>query len=235
MANNNYQNDDILANYSNRETINCETKLTQNQKNNNVVVLNRNEHFEAYSNISTIERSQSLRGKPESSLISHSRTLSLNESTKAHTGTVKKIPENLKLTDKIANFVENHGEQPSPALSTSSGPYIPISECFSGSPVLLNDQHTPATPLNSLDPRFYDTPRSHTNIGFNLTNNEQPYSPKRNNFIGSQQLQKTPHSGKSSPSDSESVFTDDEWTQPVMPQNTLERKTGDRPGKAWII
>lgn len=39
----------------------------------------------------------------------------------------------------------------------------------------------PSTPLNNLDPKFYDTPRSHNNIGLNLTN-DQSYSPKITNF-----------------------------------------------------
>lgn len=90
----------------------------------------------------------------------------------------RKIPENLDLTE---HTMDKHAPEPSPALSTSSGPYIPISECFSGSPIFLDSDNPPATPLNSLDPRFYDMPRAHNNIGLNLTS-EQQYSPKRNNF-----------------------------------------------------
>lgn len=207
-----YQNEDVMnfrgTEYTNRETIICEAILSQSQSI-------RNNNIEAYSNLGTIERSQSLRGKPSSpekaatghaALVNHMRTQSLNTDQKISSSTLpvggKKIPENLKLNERSTGF-ESGPEQPSPALSTSSGPYIPISECFSGSPI---------TPLNSLDPRFYDTPRSHTNIGFNLITNEQPYSPKRNNISGTTQTSKTPRSGKSSPSDSESVFTDDEWT-----------------------
>lgn len=50
------------------------------------------------------------------------------------TGAIKKIPENLKLRsdDKINN---NNTEEIS--SYRSSGPYIPLSDCFSGSPVLL--------------------------------------------------------------------------------------------------
>lgn len=65
------------------------------------------------------------------------------------------------------------------ATSSSTGPYIAISDCITGNPLI--DKDIPTTPLNSLDPKFYDTPRSHFNIGLNLTN-EQPYSPKRNNI-----------------------------------------------------
>lgn len=86
----------------------------------------------------------------------------------------RKIPENLKLNNSIGS-----DSAPSPSLSTSSGPYIAISECISGNPLI--DRENPMTPLNSLDPKFYDTPRSHFNIGLNLTN-DQPYSPKRNNI-----------------------------------------------------
>uniref|UniRef100_A0A182PIF2 PH domain-containing protein n=1 Tax=Anopheles epiroticus TaxID=199890 RepID=A0A182PIF2_9DIPT len=238
-----YQNEEMMGfrsmDYTNRETIICEAKLGQPVPN-----------AEAYSNLDVIiERSQSLRGKPtpkngepstsatangvggtgNGPMVHHMRTQSLNIDQQHQRGG-KKIPENLKLADRSpsTSAFDSGPEQPSPALSTSSGPYIPISECYSGSPV---------TPLNSLDPRFYETPRSHTNIGFNLVNNEQPYSPKRNNVGGgplagpsSLVLGGTVNgggdggggaggkvvgpscSGKSSPSDSESVFTDDEWT-----------------------
>jgi spore germination protein GerM len=50
------------------------------------------------------------------------------------TGAIKKIPENLKLRsdDKINN---NNAEEIS--NYRASGPYIPLSDCFSGSPVLF--------------------------------------------------------------------------------------------------
>uniref|UniRef100_A0A182KGS2 PH domain-containing protein n=1 Tax=Anopheles christyi TaxID=43041 RepID=A0A182KGS2_9DIPT len=237
-----YQNEEMMGfrsmDYTNRETIICEAKLGQPVSN-----------AEAYSNLDVIiERSQSLRGKPtpkngepsssvtatngigtagnNTSMVHHMRTQSLNidhQQQQQQQRGGKKIPENLKLSDRSpsTSAFDSGPEQPSPALSTSSGPYIPISECYSGSPV---------TPLNSLDPRFYETPRSHTNIGFNLVNNEQPYSPKRNNVGGGPLAGPSSLviggsgngaavkgvgpscSGKSSPSDSESVFTDDEWT-----------------------
>lgn len=121
--------------------------------------------------------SSTLNGNENGLPISHGRTQSLVERKSASnammTSTSRKIPENLKLNEHFVNDSE-----PSPALSTSSGPYIAISECISGNPLI--DRDNPTTPLNSLDPKFYDTPRSHINIGLNLTN-EQPYSPKRNN------------------------------------------------------
>lgn len=132
------------------------------------------------------------------------------------TSTKKKIPENLVLSN--TPFVESSVE-PSPALSTCSGPYIPISECFSGSPKILNND-VPSTPLNSLDPKFYDTPRSHNNIGLNLTN-DQSYSPKIYNCPQAQVKQR---SGRSTPSDSESVFTDDEeWSHSVSLRESVDR------------
>ncbi|XP_055686754.1 protein daughter of sevenless [Lutzomyia longipalpis] len=157
----------------------------------------------------------------------HSRSQSLNEMTHraaVATGAVKKIPENLKLTDVSQSLGDC--SEPSPSLSTCSGPYIPISECFSGSPVLLGE--TPATPLNSLDPRFYDTPRSHINIGLNLTD-EQPYSPKRNNCTANRS-----RSGRSSPSDSESVFTDDEWTTAHHDAQTQSLDRRARPSDSSV-
>ncbi|XP_053684641.1 protein daughter of sevenless [Sabethes cyaneus] len=236
-----YQNEDVMnfrgTDYTNRETIICEAKLSQSQTL-------RNNGMESNFTTATIERSQSLRGKPSSpekgalkqSLIGnhHTRTQSLSTDHKIGTSAVnagKKIPENLKLNDRPLGY-RNGSEQPSPVLSTSSGPYIPISECFSGSPF-------PLTPLNSLDPRFYDTPRSHTNIGFNLINNEQPYSPKRNNLSGTAQpnsttCAKAPCSGKSSPSDSESVFTDDEWTAPGGGGEPGTRDRSTRPSDSSI-
>lgn len=86
----------------------------------------------------------------------------------------RKIPENLKLSSGIIADVAS-----SQTSNSSTGPYIAISDCISGNPLI--DRDNPTTPLNSLDPKFYDTPRSHFNIGLNLTN-EQPYSPKRNNI-----------------------------------------------------
>ncbi|XP_058460076.1 protein daughter of sevenless [Malaya genurostris] len=237
-----YQNEEEMnfhgSEYSNRETIICEAKLSQSQTF-------RNNHSESLMSTATIERSQSLRGKPSSqekgttghtSMINHTRTQSLSTDhtivSPVAVSAGKKIPENLKLNERTLGY-KNGSEQPSPALSNSSGPYIPISECFSGSPML----HSPITPLNSLDPRFYDTPRSHTNIGFNLINNEQPYSPKRNNLSGTVQGNsssvKPPCSGKSSPSDSESVFTDDEWTAPAT-EGTGTRDRSTRPSDSSI-
>lgn len=167
---NTYENDGFrnsTVEYSNRDTILCEEKLN--------VSMTR---ATSDQNQSALERSHSMKNPTNQSENvdgNHSRTLSFVDRRQTATGSsTRKIPENLRLSD--SNF---ETAEPSPALSSCSGPYIPISECFSGSPILLNNT-TPTTPLNSLDPRFYDTPRSHINIGLNLTG-EQPYSPKRNN------------------------------------------------------
>ncbi|XP_062552248.1 protein daughter of sevenless [Armigeres subalbatus] len=242
-----YQNEEMLnfraSEYSKRETIISDSKLSQNQSTP------RNNNVEAYSNLGTIERSQSLRGKPTPPdkgasvpipVGNHMRTQSLNTDQKTIASVVansaKKIPENLKLNDRMtAGGADSGTEQPSPALSTSSGPYIPIHECFSGSPML----HSPITPLNSLDPRFYDTPRSHPNSGFNLINNEQPYSPKRSNVTVPVQhatsgCAKASRSGKSSPSDTESVFTDDESAATASIDSSRTKDRNTRPSDSSI-
>lgn len=51
------------------------------------------------------------------------------------TGAVKKIPENLKL--RSDDKLNNNSSIEENALYRASGPYIPLSDCFSGSPVLF--------------------------------------------------------------------------------------------------
>lgn len=82
----------------------------------------------------------------------------------------RKIPENLNLGNSIRLDT---------ASTSASGPYIEISKCKTGYPLI--DRDNPMTPLNSLDPRFYETPRNHDESGLNVTT-DQPYSPKRNNI-----------------------------------------------------
>lgn len=96
----------------------------------------------------------------------------------------RRIPENLKL-----NSVADLPTAKSDNRTISTGPYIAIADCISGNPLI--DRDNPTTPLNSLDPKFYDTPRSHFNIGLNVAS-EQPYSPKRNNIptVGENQIVK---------------------------------------------
>lgn len=127
--------------------------------------------FQAIANTasrdSLVSRSNRYNGAPDLPSLGERRVI-VNQS--AH----RKIPENLKLNS--SNISDT---TPSQTTNSSSGPYIAISDCISGNPLI--DRDNPMTPLNSLDPKFYDTPRSHFNIGLNLTN-EQPYSPKRNNI-----------------------------------------------------
>lgn len=166
--------------YTNRETMLCDAQLpagSSQQNNDSVNYYNFAAIENEITRIQAVDRSQSVlipKDQTNGFVSQHIRAHSLVE-MKPHIGSAKKIPENLKLSDCFG--LDN--SEPSPALSTSSGPYIPISECFSGSPGMF-DLSNPVTPLNSEDPKFYDTPRSHINIGLNLTN-DQPYSPKRNN------------------------------------------------------
>lgn len=199
--------------------------------------------YEANAN-ATLERTQSLRSKPNSSIndsksettVNHNRSQSLIEqpttsaslssssakTVTSSTGITKRIPENLVLSDTaIEGCLE-----PSPALSTCSGPYIPISECYSGTKFMCDDN--PTTPLNNLDPKFYTTPRSDKQIGLNLTVSHS-YSPKIYNCP--QQLR--PRSGRSSPTDSESVFTDDEdWPHSAQLRDSMDRNA--RPSDSSV-
>lgn len=198
-----YQNYDPKfrnSGYDNRETMICDVPLSSKRNSSGIHRDPKEDYYNftamAYeaNKMHMFERSQSMRtttaecstlnGNENGVPASHGRTQSLVErkttSNAMAASASRKIPENLKLNE---NFVAD--SEPSPALSTSSGPYIAISECISGNPLI--DRDNPSTPLNSLDPKFYDTPRSHINIGLNLTN-EQPYSPKRNNCSNVSQL-----------------------------------------------
>lgn len=126
-------------------------------------------------------------------------------------------PENLKLGDVT---MSDAGE-PSPALSTSSGPYIPICECFSGSPVLRNGTAASASyenhfaPLNSLSRSHrQDVPKSPLNIGhLNLTEGAPPQSPRSGLGVAGPIAGAAVAGaldGTRSSDESESVFTDDD-------------------------
>lgn len=109
---NEYENDNVVT-YRQSEYSNRTTMPAGEQHNNN------QEATQSYSNLppmGTVERSQA-------------RT---SNQTAKSTGAIKKVPENLKLRtdDKINN---NSDEQ----IYRASGPYIPLSDCFSGSPVLF--------------------------------------------------------------------------------------------------
>ncbi|XP_036325454.1 protein daughter of sevenless, partial [Rhagoletis pomonella] len=136
----------------------------------------------------------------------------------------RKVPEHLILLNSPLLESFTLSVQPSPSPSTSSGPYIPISECFTGAPKYYEN---PTTPLNNLDPKFYDTPRSHNNIGLNLTN-DKSYSPKITNCRQEQMtaIKNSTTVNNHSDSDSESVFTDDDdWTYPMPLRENVDRST----------
>lgn len=178
-----YQNFDPKnrgSSYTNRETIICDAPLSQNAESSKDIRRNTNDMKEHYYNFTVIANTSSSDGLSTSNKENDTSSVhSFGERRiiGAHATVPRKIPENLKLNNTISNDSTTYVS--SPSLSTSSGPYIAISECISGNPII--DRDNPMTPLNSLDPKFYDTPRSHFNIGLNLTN-EQPYSPKRNNL-----------------------------------------------------
>lgn len=135
----------------------------------------------------------------------------------SETTLARKRPENLKLNDvETAILSQPDLGEPSPALSTSSGPYIPICECFSGSPVLPNGFGRGAgasyennfAPLNSLSRNGrMDVPKSPLNIGqLNLTEGP-PQSPRVVSTAGEGGIASDV---MRSSDESESVFTDDD-------------------------
>ncbi|KAL7045766.1 hypothetical protein ACKWTF_002328 [Chironomus riparius] len=182
--------------------------IVNEYENDDFVESRNNNHDEGknYSNLLPIESSQ--------------KEKSIKTAVTKSTGAIKKIPENLKL--RFDDKINNNGTEDY-TLNRASGPYIPLSDCFSGSPVLFKNDGDPKTPLNSLDPKFYETPRSHiTNIGLNLTD-DQPISPKKINL-----QQQNSKSINSSPTDSGDSMTDEEWNEPKI----VERKT--RPSDSSI-
>ncbi|KAM7359076.1 daughter of sevenless isoform 2-T3 [Cochliomyia hominivorax] len=218
-------NDSAYVNteYTNRETLLCDAHFEKQQLVNvasNLTIANAN--------------------APQTAQTGNSSALYLNTAAFQDTGrlsvssngVVRKIPENLVLNNTPLPDSQQNSVQPSPALSTASGPYIPISECYSGSPRFMVDSDNPSTPLNNLDPKFYDTPRSHNNIGLNLTN-DQSYSPKITNCGTQQPISVSKNRSQKSDSDSESVFTDDdEWTHPMPLRENMDRNT--RPSDSSV-
>ncbi|XP_061386863.1 protein daughter of sevenless [Musca vetustissima] len=204
----------VNTEYSNRETLVCDDQFEKQQlANTNQQNTQTGSSSALYLNTAAFQESSRL-------------AVSAN-------GVVRKIPENLVLNNTPLPETQQHSVQPSPALSTASGPYIPISECYSGSPkFLLEATNQPSTPLNNLDPKFYDTPRSHNNIGLNLTN-DQSYSPKITNCGTQQPINVSKTRSHKSDSDSESVFTDDdEWAHPMPLRENMDRNT--RPSDSSV-
>lgn len=147
---NEYENDNVVSyrhmqNYSNRETVVCDTQLQQRKNAENVANNNSQgqESILAYSNLppaippsstSTIDRHFKQKTKTDESM--HQRTQSLDQSgIKRITGAIKKIPENLKLRSTVNDDRLNNNSSDVTNTSASSGPYIPICECFTGSPI----------------------------------------------------------------------------------------------------
>ncbi|XP_026476948.1 protein daughter of sevenless isoform X2 [Ctenocephalides felis] len=190
-----------------------------------------------------------------------------------------------------APSIEHNEEEPdekSPTESDVSGPYIPISECFSGKPLPFHisneemsylptytNELSPMSPtsmppsytetmdstLNTCNPRFYDSPRKArpcSNLNFTLYSNgsmsgEQHVASMtlpKNHGRSSGNISFNSKNGKiktrppdlvlelrnyssrkdkASPTDSESVFTEDEWSHPIFPP-----EAGPRPSDSSI-
>ncbi|KAL9905467.1 daughter of sevenless isoform 2-T2 [Glossina fuscipes fuscipes] len=220
-------NDSAYVNteYTNRETLLCDAHFEKQQLESVAAVTNKEMITDAIQQQQQQQQHQTAALYLNAAAFQESPRLAVSSN-----GVVRKIPENLVLNNTPLPETQTHNVQPSPALSTASGPYIPISECFSGSPKFMVEGNNPTTPLNNLDPKFYDTPRSHNNIGLNLTN-DQSYSPKITNC--GTPLSVTKNRSQRSDSDSESVFTDDdEWTHPMPLRENLDRNT--RPSDSSV-
>uniref|UniRef100_A0A1A9WTL9 PH domain-containing protein n=1 Tax=Glossina brevipalpis TaxID=37001 RepID=A0A1A9WTL9_9MUSC len=222
-------NDSAYVNteYTNRETLLCDAHFEKQQLESVAAVTNKEMITDALQQQQQQNQTATAALYLNAAAFQETPRLAVSSN-----GVVRKIPENLVLNNTPLPETQTHNVQPSPALSTASGPYIPISECFSGSPKFMIEGNNPTTPLNNLDPKFYDTPRSHNNIGLNLTN-DQSYSPKITNCGTQQPLSVTKNRSQRSDSDSESVFTDDdEWTHPMPLRENLDRNT--RPSDSSV-
>lgn len=146
--NNQNNNNDSIAyvntEYTNRETLLCDVYLTKQQPQNRSAnptanVPNANQTSTLYLNAATLQHHYH-----------HQQQKSLDTLTKKSSSTssplntvIRKIPENLVLNNSTSptglrdTQYEKQLVQSSPAPSTASGPYIPISECFSGSPKFM--------------------------------------------------------------------------------------------------
>ncbi|XP_052847172.1 protein daughter of sevenless isoform X2 [Drosophila gunungcola] len=246
-GNNNSDSVYVNTEYSNRETMLCDANFDQQDLLSAAQQQPPPSPATAlYLNHSALIQAQAAAEAAKQQLQQHQQQQLARLAVNAN-GVVRKLPEHLVLTQQTLAeaTAQQHSSsssvQASPALSTASGPYIPISECFSGTPRFLTGSaipggadvaipNNPTTPLNNLDPKFYDTPRSHNNIGLNLTN-DQSNSPKITNL--SLQLANTNASKQRSDSDSESVFTDDdEWAHPLPLRENVDRST--RPSDSSI-
>lgn len=126
------ENSSLLTNSTNIDNSSISGRFNnismRNDYENDNVLQQIHENIEAdksYTNLPTVNEQQ--RPLPAQR---PSKSSTILQPTKP-TGAIKKIPENLKLRsdDKINN--NNHSDY------RASGPYIPLSDCFSGSPVLF--------------------------------------------------------------------------------------------------
>lgn len=120
-------NDSAYVNteYTNRETLLCDAHFDKQQ------LVNMPSHI---GNNSTQQVGQS----GSSGLYLNTAAFQNNSRISVNSnGIIRKIPENLVLKNTPLPESQQNSVQPSPALSTASGPYIPISECYSGSPKFM--------------------------------------------------------------------------------------------------
>lgn len=164
IDNNNSVYENFGTSYNNRATLVCDGPLRRPA----VEPKENYYNFEAIVDATAAHLRAS--GAPSSHLNKENVSLFGERRTVGNHLQPRKIPENLNLANSIKLDT---------ASTSASGPYIEISKCKTGYPLI--DRDNPMTPLNSLDPRFYDTPRNHDESGLNLTT-DQPYSPKRNNI-----------------------------------------------------
>jgi len=94
--------------------------IVNEYENDDFVQSRNNNHDEGinYSNLLPSQKEKSI------------KTAAVTKST----GAIKKIPENLKL--RFDDKINNNGTEDCTS-NRASGPYIPLSDCFSGSPVLF--------------------------------------------------------------------------------------------------
>lgn len=117
----------VNTEYSNRETLVCDDQFEKQQLVN-------------VANMQQLQQPAKSQTQQQGSSALYLNTAVFQESPRlavSANGVVRKIPENLVLNNTPLPETQQHNVQPSPALSTASGPYIPISECYSGSPKFL--------------------------------------------------------------------------------------------------
>lgn len=118
----------VNTEYTNRETLLCDAQFEKQQ----------------LTNVANMQQKHHQQNPQTGSSALYLNTAAFQDSSRisvSSNGVVRKIPENLVLNNTPLPESQQHSVQPSPALSTASGPYIPISECYSGSPKFLVAQY----------------------------------------------------------------------------------------------